>query len=62
MKEDPKTGRLSASFEELALYNMLLVESLVELLVEKGVLDGDEIKERTKKLKNETSLQFQRSQ
>ncbi len=62
MKEDPKTGRVSASFEELALYNMLLVESLVELLVEKGMLDGDEIRQRVKKLKSETSLQFQRPQ
>ncbi len=44
------------------MYNMLLVESLVELLVEKGMLDGDEIRQRVKKLKNETSLQFQRPQ
>ena len=62
MREDPKTGRVNASFEELALYNMILVESVVELLVEKGVLDRDEITERVKKLKTETSVQFKRPQ
>ena len=35
---------------------MLLVEAVVELLAEKGVLTGEEAKERVKKLKAETTL------
>jgi hypothetical protein len=38
------------------------VQTLVELLVEKGLLDGDEIKERLKKVMAETSLNFERVQ
>ena len=62
MGEDPKTGRLSASFEELAVSNMILVEALVELVVEKGMLSRDEIKQRVERLKAETSVQWKRPQ
>lgn len=62
MKEDPKTGRLSTSTEELAYYNMILVETLAELLVEKGLLESDEIKARLKKVRAETTLDFKRFQ
>jgi len=56
MKEDPKTGRYTASSEETALYNMVLVEALSELLVEKGILDLGEILERVEKIKKEISI------
>ena len=56
MKEDPKTGRYTASFEEMALYNMVLVEALSELLLEKGILERGEILERVEKLKKEISI------
>jgi hypothetical protein len=46
-KEDPKTPR--PSFEEEALYNMLLVKSLIELLREKSVPGGNEKKQQTKR-------------
>jgi hypothetical protein len=62
MKEDPKTGRVSMSIEKAALHNLVLVQTLVELLVERGVLDRDEIKERLKKVMAETSLDFERMQ
>jgi hypothetical protein len=62
MNEDPKTGRVSMSIEKVALHSLVLVQTLVELLVEKGVLDGDEIKERLKKVMAETSLNFERVQ
>jgi hypothetical protein len=39
MKADSKTGQVNASIEEVAYYNMILVETLVELLVEKGLLE-----------------------
>lgn len=51
MQEDAKTGRMKVSFEELAYSNMIVVEALVELLTEKGMLDHSEITERVKKLK-----------
>ena len=41
---------------------MLLVEAVVELLTEKGVLTGEEVKERVKKLKAETTLNIRRPQ
>jgi hypothetical protein len=56
MREDPKTGRYTASFEEMALYNMVLVEALSELLVENGTLDRAEILERVEKIKKEVSI------
>jgi hypothetical protein len=62
MNEDPKTGRVSMSIEKVALRNLVLVQTLVELLVEKGLLDGDEVKERLKKVMAETSLNFERVQ
>ena len=51
-----KLGRVVASFEEMALYNMVLVEALSELLIEKGVLDKGEVLERIEKVKNEVSI------
>jgi len=61
MQADSK-GRVSASIDELAVYNMLLVEAVVELLAEKGVLTGEEVKEGVKKLKAETTLNIRRPQ
>jgi hypothetical protein len=54
MKENSKSGRVTASFEEVALSSMVLAEALIQLLVEKGVLNRDEVMERVKKVKSET--------
>ncbi len=62
MFTDAKTGRVTASFEEMALYNMVLVEVLSELLIEKGVLDKSEVLERIEKIKNEVSIKKHRPQ
>jgi hypothetical protein len=62
MQEDPKTGRVTMGIEELAYYNMFLVEALFELLAEKGILNGVEVKERVKKLMAETKLKSPRVQ
>ena len=62
MQADPKTGQVTASVDELAVYNMLLVEAVVELLAEKGVLTGQEVKDRVKKLRDETKIQLARPQ
>jgi hypothetical protein len=45
-----------ASFEEMALYNTVLVEALSEILVEKGVLDKSEVLERIEKIKKKASI------
>ncbi len=55
-------GRISASIDELAIYNMLLVEAVVELLAEKGVLADQEVRDRVKKLRDETKIQLARPQ
>jgi hypothetical protein len=62
LKEDPKTGRVIMSIEKVALHNLVSVQTLAELFVERGLLDGDEIKERLKKVMAETSLNFERVQ
>jgi hypothetical protein len=59
MKHDDKNGKVTASLEEIAYYNMFLTEAVFELLAEKGILTGAEVLERVKKLKGETKLNFQ---
>jgi len=55
-KDDSQTERVKVSFEELAYSNMIVVEALVELLTEKGLLDRSEITERVKKLKGSAGI------
>lgn len=59
---DFKKGQVTASFDEVIHYNMLLTEAIFELLAEKGILTGSEVKERIQKLKAETKLNFKRVQ
>lgn len=59
MEHNDKTGKVTATLQEIAYYNMFLTEAMFELLAEKGVLNGEEVKERVKKLKSETKLVFQ---
>ncbi len=58
MEQDDKTGKVTATPQEVALYNMFLTEAIFELLAEKGILTGEQVKERIKKLKSETKLHF----
>ncbi len=62
MQADPETGRVTATIEELAYYNMFLVEAIFELLAEKGILNGEEVKGRVKKLRDETKINLRRPQ
>lgn len=62
MRQDPDSARMTVSFEELAYSNMIVVEALVELLTEKGLLSRAEIEERVKKLRRETTVNFVRKQ
>jgi hypothetical protein len=56
MDQNDKTGEVTASIEELAIYNMLLTEAIYELLADKGILTRAEVTERIKKLKSETKV------
>jgi len=58
MKEDPRTGRTTVSFEELAASTMLLQEALIQLLDEKGLVSKAEVMERLKQLRAETGARF----
>jgi len=58
MENDKKTGQVTATVQEIAYYNMFFTEAIFELLAEKGILTGEEVLERVKKLKSETSLKF----
>ena len=51
MMSDSKEGRKTVCFEELAYSNMMVVQALVELLAEKGVVRPSEITDRIKRLK-----------
>lgn len=57
---DFKEGSVTASIEEIAHYNMLLTEAIFELLAEKDILSGIEVKERINKLTAETKLIFRK--
>ncbi len=58
MQEDLKAGQITASFKELVYSNMLMVEAVVELLMQKNVITGDEVIETVKKLKEQGTLNF----
>lgn len=60
MKEDPQSGRMTVSFEELAYSNMLVGEALVQLLIEKGLMERGEIEARVIKLREETKVNFRK--
>jgi hypothetical protein len=62
MKTDAKSGKVTATIEELARYNMVLTEAIFELLAERGILSGEEVLERVEKLKSETTLNLNRLQ
>jgi hypothetical protein len=57
---DFKEGSVTASIEEVTHYNMLLTEAIFEILAEKDILSGLEVKERIKKLKVETQIIFRK--
>ena len=56
MNQNDKTGEVTTSIEELAVYNMLLSEALYEILADKGLVTRTEVTERIKKLRSETKI------
>jgi hypothetical protein len=61
MEQNDKTGELTASIAETAIYTMLLSQALFEVLEEKGLVTRAEVTERMKKLKSETASRMWRS-
>jgi hypothetical protein len=60
MQQDDKTGEVTTSIEELAIYNMLLSEAIYEILADKGIFSRAEVTERIQKLKSETKVNLKR--
>ncbi len=60
MVQNDKTGEVTTSIEELAVYNMLLSEAIYELLADKGIVTRAEVTERIKKLRSETKVNLRR--
>jgi hypothetical protein len=60
MDQNDKTGEVTTSVEELAIYNMLLSEALFEILAGKGLITRAEVTERIKKLRSETKVNLRR--
>jgi hypothetical protein len=54
-----KEGKVKASVETMAYYNMILTEAIFQLLEEKGLLKRQEVKDRIDKIKADTKLTFQ---
>ena len=61
MQQDNKTGELTASIAETAIYTMLLSQALFEILEEKGLVTRAEVVERMKRLESETTNRMWRS-
>ncbi len=57
---DTKEGKVTASLGVLTHYNMLLNEAIYELLADKGIVSKEEVLERVRKLKEETTVHFRR--
>lgn len=62
MEKEVETKRMTASFEEVAYSNMIVVEALVELFIEKELLSRAEIDERIRDLKKKVTVNFARGQ
>jgi hypothetical protein len=58
MEQDEKAGKVTATVQEIAYYNMFLTEAIFELLAEKGILTGEEVLERVKRLRSESPVGF----
>lgn len=59
---DTKEGKVTTSVEEIATYNMLLTEAIYELLADKEIISKEDVMERVRKLKAETTVSFRRVQ
>lgn len=56
--QDSNPNRVTLSCQELAYCNTLVLESLVELLSEKGLVGWNEVQERVQKHKHESEVRL----
>jgi len=50
---DPKLRKVVAGLQKVILCNAFMVDAMFDLLVEKGILTSEEVREHVKKLKEE---------
>jgi hypothetical protein len=60
MDPDEKNVKPLNSIEEVASRGMSLIEALYEILADKGIITGERVIQRIKKLKNETKVNLSR--
>jgi hypothetical protein len=60
MNQDDESAGAPSSIEEVAIRGMTLTEALYEILADKGVLTGERVIERIKKLKSEIKTNLSR--
>ena len=58
MDQDDRLRKAVTRLQETVLYSMFMTDAIFELLVEKGILTSDEVKNRIKRLKEEAPPQF----
>jgi hypothetical protein len=56
MDQDDKKVQTPTSIEDIAIRGMSLTEALYEILADKGILTGERVIERIKKLKSEIKV------
>jgi hypothetical protein len=55
-----KPGEVTASIEEIAVYNVVFCQAMFEVLVSSGVLDGDAVREKIAQIKAETQVNLKK--
>ena len=60
MNPDDKDVKIPNSVEEIARRGTLITDALYEILADKGVLTGEQVIERIKKLKSESKANLSR--
>jgi|HubBroStandDraft_6_1064221.scaffolds.fasta_scaffold619995_2 hypothetical protein len=58
VRQDAKSKSDAETFRKMASYNMVLTEAIFEILAEREILTGSEVKERIAKLKRESKPEF----
>jgi hypothetical protein len=59
MKLRPR--EVTASIEEIAVYNIVFCQAMFEVLVSSGVLDGDAVREKIAQIKAETKVNLKKA-
>jgi hypothetical protein len=55
-----KPGEVTASIEEVAVYNIVFCQAMFEVLVSSGVLDGQAVRDKIAQIKAETKVSLKK--